>query len=189
MSLMPDELDDGTIALRRCLAVHRDVALDAIHESWTELHQWLSWAQQEITPESYDVALLDYGAAFDANSDWRYFSFDAADKALLGAANLYTTSSPQTLGIGYWVRTSRTRQGLATRAARLLTSMAFDQIAEIGTVEIQVDVSNAASLRVPRKLGFHCDAEIVKEKLTPGSSGRAFLWRINRDEWTSQRRG
>lgn len=183
MPLMPLRLSDGVVELRRCSLGDRDASIAAMEESWSQLHDWLLWAQHEMDVAHFDDLIKDYDEAWANDTDWRYFTFDAADESFLGAANIYTMSDPEMVGIGYWVRSSRTGRGYATRASRILTSAAFDYLPLVQTVEIQMDVGNVASVAVARRLGFRLVSEIPKERLVPASSGRALLWRIDRDEW------
>ena len=183
MSLVPPSLSDGANQLRRCSLEHRDVATEAMTESWAQLHDWLLWAQHEIPVTNFGELIKDFDEAWEKDEDWRYFSFDELDGSFIGAANIYSMSGPEIAGIGYWVRTSRTGVGYATRASRLLTSAAFDHLPLLRVVEIQMDEANAASTAVARHLGFHQVARIPKDKSVPASSGQALLWRMERDEW------
>jgi RimJ/RimL family protein N-acetyltransferase len=54
--------------------------------------------------------------------------------------------------LGYWVRISRTRQGIASRVAVLLAHYAFEHLGLV-RVEIVVAVGNRASQRVAQKVG------------------------------------
>jgi len=120
MALLPQRLSDGFVELRRCGFVDLESAVDAIHESWSELHHWLVSFQEEVTQDSYVRVIDDYVRGFDEDQDWSYFVVDQDDAALVGVANLYRLSGPERVAIGYWVRTSRTRRGYASRASRLL---------------------------------------------------------------------
>ena len=54
--------------------------------------------------------------------------------------------------LGYWVRTSATRRGVATRAVRELAGFAFRET-DLVRLEIVVAIDNRASLRVAEKSG------------------------------------
>jgi RimJ/RimL family protein N-acetyltransferase len=128
--------------------------------------------------------LDDYITAFDEDQDWSYYIFDEHDAALVGSANLYRSSGPERVAIGYWVRTSRTRRGYASRAAQLLVDSAFSSLPLVQIIEIQMDKRNLASARVPEKLGFRRVAEIKREIQVPGHSGRGLLWEMDRLTWS-----
>jgi RimJ/RimL family protein N-acetyltransferase len=54
--------------------------------------------------------------------------------------------------LGYWVRTSATRRGFATAAARLLARFGVEHL-NLDRIEIVAAVDNIASQRVAEKLG------------------------------------
>jgi RimJ/RimL family protein N-acetyltransferase len=51
------------------------------------------------------------------------------------------------------MRSSRTGEGFCTEATAALTRVGFE-VCEANRIEIRVDPANAASLTIPRKLGF-----------------------------------
>ena len=54
--------------------------------------------------------------------------------------------------LGYWIRTSRTREGAATQAIRLLAHFVFATLGLV-RIEIVVAVENLASQRAAEKAG------------------------------------
>ncbi len=184
MALLPERMSDGEVELRRCGFDALSDAVGAIHGSWPELHHWLLSFQEEVTLSSYARTLDDYITAFDEDQDWSYYIFDEHDAALVGSANLYRLSGPERVAIGYWVRTSRTGRGYASRAAQLLVDSAFSSLPLVQIIEIQMDKRNFASARVPEKLGFRRVAEIKREIQAPGHSGRGLLWEMDRLTWS-----
>ena len=69
--------------------------------------------------------------------------------------------------IGYWIRASRAREGLATEAVAGLARVAL-AVCEVDRVEVHVDPRNTPSLGVPRKLGFREEATL-RAKLLLGT--------------------
>ena len=184
MALIPDRLSDGVIGLHRCGFEHLEDAVAAIHESWPELHHWLLSFKEVVTTSSYITVIDEFVKGFDADQDWSYFIIDQRDEALVGMANLYRLGGPERVGLGYWVRSSRTRRGYASRAARVLVTNAFAYLPLVKVVEIPMDVTNIASARVPEKLGFRCVAEIRRDIQVAGHSGRGYLWEMDRASWS-----
>ena len=185
MALVPDHLSDGVIELRRCGFDDVDEALRAIDESWPELHHWLFSFQDHVTHDTYTDATREDIKCFDGDQDWRYNVFDLRDETFVGMANLYRLSGPERVAVGYWVRSSRTRRGYASRASRLLVATAFSCLPLVQIVEIQMDVTNIASARVPEKLGFRRVAELSRDIRAPGHSGRGVLWEMDRQGWSN----
>lgn len=68
------------------------------------------------------------------------------------------------------MRASRVGQGFARESTAALTSVAF-RVCGVDRVEIRVDPSNAASLRIPRALGF--TEEGTLRRRLPGREGDA----------------
>ena len=56
------------------------------------------------------------------------------------------------VNLGYWVRTSRTREGVASAATRLLARFGFEEL-KLNRVEIIAATGNKASQRVAEKAG------------------------------------
>ena len=65
--------------------------------------------------------------------------------------------------LGYWVRTSRTRQGIASRAARMAARFAF-QNAGLLRAEIVIAMGNLASQKAALKAGAHFEG-ILKNRM------------------------
>src|SRR5207248_18722 len=80
-------------------------------------------------------------------------------RRLLGGGGLHPRTGPGGMDIGYWVRASSARQGIAAEAAAALTRVGIE-ICKADRIEIHVDPGNEASLGVPRKLGFTEEATL-----------------------------
>ena len=64
----------------------------------------------------------------------------------------YLNPVDRVVNLGYWVRTSRTRQGISTTATRLLARFGFEEL-NLNRIEITAAISNKASQRVAEKAG------------------------------------
>jgi RimJ/RimL family protein N-acetyltransferase len=58
--------------------------------------------------------------------------------------------------VGYWCAAEARGRGVVTRAVRVLSRYAFDEL-EIGRLEIFADVDNAASRRVAERAGYQLE--------------------------------
>jgi RimJ/RimL family protein N-acetyltransferase len=175
----PDELDVGSIVLRRRRASDVPELLDAIEASIEELGRFLSWAGSGTpTREDLldDVATRD--AAFEAGTGFEYVIRDAASGELIGQAGAgLRDDDSAALEVGYWVRTDRVGHGHATQSAAVLTTMAFRVLPAITRVEIRMDKGNERSRRVPERLGFELVGENVCEgERLPGQTGVEYIW-------------
>jgi RimJ/RimL family protein N-acetyltransferase len=140
----------------------RDAPLlkDAIDASLDHLRPWMPWARDEPQTLDEKVELLRrFRGQFDFGQDFVYAIFSGDESEVVGGTGLHTRVGEDAFEIGYWIRASRAREGLATEAVAALTKVAFD-VSEVERVEIHVDPENTPSLGVPRKLGFEEEATL-----------------------------
>jgi len=71
-----------------------------------------------------------------------------------------------TAGLGFWVRTSATRRGVATVAARLVAEAGFTYLA-LKRIELLIAVDNAPSRRVAEKLEAAFEGILRKRLVLP----------------------
>lgn len=152
----------------------------AIAASEAHLRAWTPWVVDGRVPgQTMEQQLARHAADFAAGVEWRYGIFTLDGSEVLGGCGLYPRIGPGALEIGYWLAVGHTGRGLATRAARALTKVAF-ALPGVQAVEIRCDRGNVASVRVPQRLGYRLDAADagVPEKL--------LVWRMTRDELAQQ---
>jgi ribosomal-protein-serine acetyltransferase len=147
------QLTDGLILLRPPRPADMPAMTIAVRESLIELHPWMDWAT----------------AAYDESTAWRWLEFvqlawehasgfqfavtDAVTGQYIGNCGVDGINiQPKFCNLSYWIRTSRTKQGLASRAARLAARFAFETLGLV-RAEIMIAVENHASQRVAQKSG------------------------------------
>jgi RimJ/RimL family protein N-acetyltransferase len=129
----------------------------------------MDWAHDEPEPVAAEaVRLRAFRALYDTGESFVMGIFDRAEDQVLGGTGLHPRIGPGGLEIGYWVRASATRQGIATEAAAALTRVGFE-VCEADRIEIRIEPRNAASFGVPRKLGFVEEATLRRR--LPGRHG------------------
>ncbi len=146
---------DSPLILRPWAVSDAEALRDAIDEDVHHLKPWLSWTIEEPTSLGDTRARLRrWVDEFRRGRAFRY-AIVAADRAavILGGANLYTRAGPAAREIGYWVRKSAARQGVATAAVSALAVHAFEN-EEVERLIIQCDVGNRTSASFARRLGF-----------------------------------
>jgi len=133
-----------------------DAALlsDALNSSIEHLKTFMPWA--DALPQSIEDSYAlcrRFRAAFDSDEQYVCGFFDSSESQLLGGGGLHPRIGPDGLEIGYWIRASATRQGIATESSAALTRVGFE-VCGADRIEIRIDPDNEASFGVPRKLGF-----------------------------------
>jgi len=140
----------------------------AARESAGSLGPWMPWchaAYSEAEAAEW-IALCAANVENDNSFDLGIYSADRA--LLLGGMAINQISRFNLLGnIGYWVRGSHQRRGIATRAARLIARFGFGTLGLI-RLEIRAAVDNQASCAVARKLGAKFEGIARKRLLLHG---------------------
>ena len=134
----------------------RDAPLlkEAVDSSLEHLRAWMPWAHEDPQPLPAKVELLRmFRGHFDLGQDFVYGIFSADESEAVGGSGLHRRSFEGVFEIGYWIRASRVGHGLGTEATAAVARVGFE-VAEASRIEIRVDPGNAASLAIPRKLGF-----------------------------------
>ncbi len=147
----------------------RDAPLtkDAVESSIEHLLPWMPWAADEPqTLEAKTDLLKGFRSAFDASENFTYAIFSADESEQLGGTGLHPRIGPGGLEIGYFVRASATRQGIATESSAALTRVGFE-VCRADRLEIRIEPRNEASFGIPRKLGFAEEATLRRRLPAP----------------------
>ena len=144
---------DGRIAIRRFAPADLGPFYAAIDESRAELAAWMPWMHDAYTIADTRDWLAQRDAEWDARRDYSTIVVDVASREVLGASGFNQINHEQRIAnLGYWVRTSRTGEGVASAAARLCARWGFAALG-FGRAEIVVMRGNAASRRAAERAG------------------------------------
>jgi len=129
-------------------------------ESLPTVGVWMAWCHERFALKDAEAWFavcernLETGSAYDLGI------FAVGREQLLGGIAINQLNRRQNFGnIGYWVRQSCQRQGIATRATQSISEYGFGQL-KLSRLEIVAPERNAPSRRVAEKLGavFECIA-------------------------------
>lgn len=139
--------------------------LEAIHETYEQLHRWMDWArdpsrQEKASDEHVRQGLhqwqeLQQGRPADPLP---LYVFRRSDGRFLGASGFHDCvwSVPR-LEVGYWLRRSEQGQGYMTETVRAISEVAFQQW-RVQRISIACDASNVPSQRVAERCGYTREA-------------------------------
>jgi len=190
---MPRALPTGMrttprLALRPFHRRDADPLVEAVGASLPELSCWLPWPHPRYGRSDALRFIRDSQAAWEEGR--------AHDLALrshhdglthLGNISVWPTSRREQAGeVGYWVRSDRTQQGIATEAAARVLQVAFEEMG-LHRVILRVAVGNGPSERVAEKLGFVREGLLRKEVLVAGTWLDHSLWSLLDEEFRRQR--
>jgi len=156
-----------------------DALCEAARESVGEVFRWLPWCHAQYSMADA-VEWTRSRAALAAAGREHSFAIVGADGRFLGGCGLNQISRIHRLAnLGYWVRTSATRQGVATEAVRQLAAFAFAHT-DLVRLEIVCAVGNDASQRVAERAGALREGVLRHRLLVHGQPMDAVMYSLVR---------
>lgn len=146
--------------------------LEAIHETYDQLHRWMDWArnpsgQEGATDEHVRLGIhqwqeLQQGRPADPLP---LFMFRRSDGRFLGASGYHDCvwNVPR-LEIGYWLRKSEQGHGYMTEAVYAISEVALEQWQAL-RLTIACDASNLPSIRVAERCGYQLEARLRQHRM------------------------
>jgi RimJ/RimL family protein N-acetyltransferase len=178
----PASVTAGTFTIRRWRGDDTRALHEMVLSSLDHLRPWMRWVRDEpLTSAERAVKVSGWVVDWDAAEDFTFAIVGSAG-VLLGVCGLRRqVETLDGLEIGYWIRSGRTGEGIATGAVRALVEAAFS-IDGITWLEIHHDAANSASARVAEKAGFTRVAERPDEPAAPSEVGIDVTWRLLRSD-------
>ena len=157
-------LQDGSILMRPFQPGDAQGLFEAIRESLADVTPWLRdlGSVRSVTEVEAFIAAQPENWANGIAYNFAITGLDGS--TMLGGCGL-TQIHPnhRFANLYYWVRSSRTRQGIASRATRLVARFGLETLG-LQRIEIVVETTNIASLRVAEKAGA-CREGILRNRL------------------------
>ena len=143
----------------------------AILESYEELHRFMDWAKTKPSVEdSEEQARLAAANWILKKNDepWlQLFIYDKTTGEFIGGTGyhhiIWEVPSVET---GYWIRSSRAKQGLMTEAINAITQYAFKQLG-VKRIAITCDLDNTRSQLIPERLNYTLEATLKSNRRKP----------------------
>ncbi|MBT2289697.1 GNAT family N-acetyltransferase [Paenibacillus albidus] len=154
MMSLPERFESKRLLIRAPLWGDGAAVNQAVTESIEELRPWMPWAKSLPTLEESEVNIRRSRLQFLERTDLRLLLFHKETGELVGGSGLHRFDwHARTFEIGYWVRTSYSRQGYITEAVEAITQYAIHELAA-NRVEIRCDARNLQSAAVAERSGF-----------------------------------
>jgi RimJ/RimL family protein N-acetyltransferase len=147
---VPPILRDGELVLRSASAAD----VEAIRKLYSEpdVRRWMGW-DDELPDAAEARRNIERAALAWEEGTWAVFRVALLPRdEVVGGANL-RLDVHETAEISYFLRRSARGRGLATRAVRLLSAWAFEQLG-IERLELRTHLENEASQKVAERAGF-----------------------------------
>ena len=141
------KVDDG-LQMRPANTTHLDTLQEAFEETWPEVSRAMPWIlpEKEIEPQLADF--LDETERTGRVGRMHHWVLNRPwDEAVLGLLGFdrVTRSAEAEWNLGYWVRSSEQRRGVASRAIEAALTWLGEL--ESVSIELKVDPNNAAGKR------------------------------------------
>jgi RimJ/RimL family protein N-acetyltransferase len=159
----------------------------AARESASSVGRWMSWCHADFSVGEARAWFAICAAELAAGSAVELGIFAADGREVLGGIGLnHLIVEHKLCNLGYWVRASRQREGVATRAVRTMAGFGF---AELGLMRIEIVVAegNVSSAGVARKAGALYEGLARNRVVVGGVSVPAWMFSLVPDASGSSR--
>jgi RimJ/RimL family protein N-acetyltransferase len=143
-------LSDGSVRLRLLAEADLPALVAACQDP--EIARWTHVPDPYTEADARDWSRLQDRLRREG-SELHLLVVDAGTDRLLGAIGLTVDRADGRGVLGYWVASEARSRGVATRAVRLLSAWALEEL-DLGRVQINVEPDNEASQRVAEAAGF-----------------------------------
>ena len=141
----------------------------AVAETWTELHQWMQWAEnlEDLTAERIEARHRRVAASFIRRELIELIGIEIATGQPVIWTGFHDINwETRECDTGFWVRKSAHNRGFATESTNALLRYAFEALG-MRRVGITHSSGNEASRRVAQKLNFTPEGIIPAANLLP----------------------
>ncbi|GGH60921.1 ribosomal-protein-serine acetyltransferase [Paenibacillus silvae] len=137
---------------------------EAIRESAEQLRPWMPFAENIPSIEESEIVVRKARLKFMDRSDLMLQLRDQASDEFIGCSGLHRIDwNVRCFEIGYWVRTSRSGEGLVTEAVRGIEQFAIMHL-QANRLEIRCDSRNVRSAKVAERAGYTLEGILRKVK-------------------------
>ena len=153
---------------------------EAARESVVEVHRWLPWCHPQYSMAEAEEWIRSCGPLATEGREYS-FAIVGTDGRFLGGCGLNQFNRIHRFAnLGYWVRTSATRHGVATAAVRQVADFAFRHT-DLVRLEIVCAVGNNASQRVADRSGAVREGVLRNRLLLRGQPVDAVMYSLVRE--------
>lgn len=165
---LPDRLEGERVVVRPWEEADNPGLWDAIDSSREHLAPWMPWLESNVNPDNSLQYIRRARAQWLLREDLPVAIVERDTGQIVGGSGLHRINWTYRLfEIGYWVRADAVGKGYATETVQLLARLAFDEL-DANRVELAIDTTNVASLRVADRLGFVLEGTLRRRLLAPG---------------------
>ena len=150
---------------------------EAVMESLTNLNRFLACFKNTNRQEVQNLvnACVD---VWRKGEQFYFVIFDVATNHVLGSVSIERIDPFNFFAsIGYWVRSSALKKGVAKTAALLAARFAFQKLGLV-RLELVIDITNLASQRVAEKIGALKEGVLRRRLIHNNAAHSAFMYSL-----------
>ena len=126
---------------------------DAVIESREDLFNAGMIPKTDLSMDELEIYVRNFIELWEKGTEYFFQIVEASTGQIVGMTFLnHVIRQYEMANLGYWIRTSRVGEGIATEAAKLVAKYGFEKL-EFQRLEIVISRDNSPSLRVAEKLG------------------------------------
>jgi RimJ/RimL family protein N-acetyltransferase len=168
---------DNVVTVRPFQAEDAPEVFAAISESQNELPKWLT-DLKGMTLSNVEEYIASQPQMWNENQAYNFAILESNSNKIVGGCGLTQINKRHRYcNLIYWVRTSSTGQGFATRAVVLMARFAFESLG-MQRMEIVIEPENQAGLRVAEKAGAISEGYLRSRLFMRGESRDAVMFSL-----------
>lgn len=146
---------------------------EAVLESFDILHEFMDWANTKPSIEdTQEYAGLAASSWINKSPEEPWLQLAIIDRKtnqFIGGTSFHHFDwNIPSVETGYWIRSSRARQGLMAEAINAMTQYAVKQL-RVKRIAITCDKDNARGKNIPERLGYVLEATLKNHRRKPMS--------------------
>lgn len=141
------------IELKELKTDYVPLMVEAALESVSEVNPWMPWCSDDFSENNARSWILDQIKSKQAGTAYEFAVFDDSGFYLGGGGINNINFEHNFANIGYWIRSSKSKNGYGTATLTALAKWAHENT-NLNRLEVVVARDNVASNRVAKKAGF-----------------------------------
>jgi ribosomal-protein-serine acetyltransferase len=153
---------DKSFIIRPCQPHDAEAVYEAVCESIKELSPWMPWCHRTYVLEDSRTWFSSRPDLWRKGLEYDFLITGRFNGRPLGICSLNNLDRENGLAnLGYWVRTSQARQGVATACVPLVARFGFEEL-KLNRIEIIVATGNIPSQGLAAKIGAAREGRLRK---------------------------
>lgn len=178
---IPTAFETSRLSIRRYRTSDESLLFETARASIAEVFRFLPWCHPDYSIEDAREWLGAVEPNWADGTSFNFGIFAPDESELIGGCGINLIDEHPVGNLGYWIRSSSTRQGYAAEATLGLLEFAFTHLS-MQRIEIIMSVENAASRAVAEAVGGQYEGRMRNRLLLHGKPHDAFLYSLTPNE-------